>query len=435
MGIADYQKKSTGNGSRAGSSNLGGAAIEVIESQKVDGTPHILGKLLFDSIGRKAGEEIVVRYNSDTAAKIEENLKRGMGSGKGSILVLENVLNAINQEENVVVARWITTAKSAAKATDTTTGHHLRSVESVMLATPSVSFLNPTQQKGEPKYINFALTAKTAYLRGDGTQGKVYDREFLEGKLRQVADLKNVRVNALALAPESAFLAATLDDAVAAVIEMTDINNGVALVRIIDETNEVAVAQIRRPYDVTKEVFVTKLKEGNLIRAIPNAAIAEEVSKGNWKLEVIQGVDIPFLGDTRGRIVDELSKKTLDELTNYKITYGDDSSNRVVDAVIVTMETTDGKGVFFCHDPVRLEGKRSSLAYLQTPHFDLVEPPKQAAAAAAEQEAPEANASSENFSAGSENFNAEDFDFVSAGGETPEQTTTTQSTSRNRRVN
>ncbi|MFL9611081.1 hypothetical protein ACKF11_13420 [Methylobacillus sp. Pita2] len=387
MGLQDYRnKKAAGTGNNGGSPNLGNAAVKVLSVQNDDGIVKINAELLFDSIGRKAGEQIQVIYNPDTAIKITENLKRGMGTSKDSILILENVVNG--KEEGVVVARWITTAVSATKAMDEATGHHLREVEAVMLQTPTIFFKNPTPAAGEPEYINFGLTTTQQYLpvkNGNNSRRIVFDRAWLTGKLGDAlkresqGDYPNVSLSALALAPHSSILVTSIDGAIGEVVEITNNPNMVALVRIRDENNDVATAQIRRRYQQDSDDLEKQLREGNLIRDIPNEALADELEAGNWKLEIVTGSDIPYLGDTRTKVLSEVANTPLENLHNHTITFGQESAGRVVDAIIVTMPTKDGTPCF-THEPLRLTGsQRSAISYLKTPNFDVAEPARQAA--------------------------------------------------------
>lgn len=388
MGLADFRKARTSNNG-GGNSNLGGAAIKVIGVQNADGVTTIEGELLFDSLGREAGSVVKVGYNPDNASRIADNLKRGFGASKESILLLENVV--AGKGDDHYVARWITTARSATKALDETTGHHIRSVEAVILATPTVLFPNPTPANNEPEYINFGLTSSEAWIpvkRNGGERRVRFDRDWLREKLSQALNREATRsandkfmpvqLSALALAPESSFLAGNIDEAINEILEITGNPNMVALVRIRDENNEVAAAQIRRVYQQTDDELKAQLTNG-LVRDVPMDALAGFLADGSWQLEVITGSDIPYLGETRLKVLKEIAETPLEELYNYNFTFGEDAAGRVVDSIIVTMPTKEGTPCF-AHEPIRLTGKkRSAISYLATPHFDVPEPVREQA--------------------------------------------------------
>ena len=408
MGLEAYAKsKATGGGSGngAGSANLGNAALKVIEKKVTDGVTTIDGELLYDTIGRKAGDKVTVHYLAENAARLNDFLKTGMGSGQGSILILENCMNKTGGGPEDIVVRWLTTAISKAKSNDEDQTHANRTVEKAFLLTPSVIFNNPTPGEGEPKFIHFPLTAEKTRLKT--AQGyKEYDRAWIMNKMQQVESHKDVGINAIALQPEFSVKVNNLNEAIAAVRDFVGNANGAALVRVRDENDGVATELIRADYKKTTDELIQGLKDANLMNAVPNEALDAEVSAGKWTLEVIPAIGIPYLGDTLQKLVKEISTKPLTQLQGHTITYGAQGSS-VTESILVTLPTSSGSP-FFIHPPVRTNQPRYSLRYMPSPHFDLKEPEKSATADAQSSAAAEAPA------AGGENFSADDYHFEPA---------------------
>lgn len=405
MGFEQYKKPAASNTARTGSNNLGGAAVELIEKNNVDGKMVLTAKLMFDSISMAAGTILKVVSHSDTASKNEDNLKKGMGSSQGSVLILENCVK-VDGSDDTISTRWITTAKSSTKAASPDTGHAQREIDKAFIAVPTVFFKNPVVAEGEPLHINWSLTAPTSRLRGPKGYAD-YDRAWFMSKISQVKDHKAVRVAALALQPTASVKVDTLDAALETIKDFIGTQGMAAFVRIRDENNGVESVIVRNDYSKTPDVVVEDLKAAGLFRNVPNEAVADEVAKGNWVLEVMPGIEIPFLGDSLQRIVSDLQTREVKDLVNFNINYGDKRGG-VTEAILVTLPTSNGNPMF-CHDPIRVNSPRYSMRYLPSPHFDVVEPAATAAAAPAA----DANAAP---AAGGEDFSgdAADYDFQPA---------------------
>lgn len=389
MALKDYRNTRTQQGGgNGGTANLGSTAVEVIKVSVNDGVQEIQGKLLFDSIGRKAGDEVLVRSAPDYAAKNAENLKRGMGTSKGSTILLENVINIGDPADNVIQTRWITTAISAAKTTDETTGHHLRSVDQAFVQTPVIGFRNPKagpNAKDEPAYLTIGLNSSTAYARINGRNTRV-NREYVVERLSQLVDHHGVRVTSLAVQPDMSEKVANLDEAMKLIGDFTDDNGGRAVVRVRDEQNDVVVAVVDRRYNKesganeTRDEMVKRLNENNIIRSVPNADLAEQIASGDWQLEVMPAIEVPYLGDSLMRMVEMAKQPDVTQMSGVNITYGAEGFGRVTRAIIVTMPTKNGQA-YLVNDPLRIgDGDRTSLSYIKTPHFDVPEPARDAAA-------------------------------------------------------
>ncbi|PPC84758.1 MAG: hypothetical protein CTY35_00105 [Methylotenera sp.] len=424
MGLQQYRKPANTNGGRA-NSNLGGAAVKVIQKNVVDGKVTITAEVMFNSIGHQEGDQVTVHFDPQQASKIDDNLKKGMGTSQGSVLILENCTKL--EGEGQIQARWVTTAISSAKSAAEDTGHGVREVEKAFLVAPTVFFENPSVGPDEPRYIHFGITSESARLRTQKGYAE-FDRAWFMNKLAQVADYKTVRVQALALQPAYSVKANTIEEAFAAIQSTISSNGGAALVRVKDETDSIETVIVRTVYGKEPEVVVNDLRSAGLFRNVPNEAIAAEVESGNFTLEVIPGVEIPFLGDSLQRIVKDLSTRPVAELINFNVNYGRDKYNLATESILVTLPTKSGAPCF-CHDPIRVQGESFNMRYIPSPFINVKEPAPAANGQAADASQDNAGQAAE---AGGESFDANDYDFEPADsqGQTVEDQQSTASARR-----
>lgn len=384
MAIGDLKKKGSFGNKGSGNSYdeiLGGIALKLSKIEEVDGKPVLNGTVIAAGSKLQAGQEISVGLSELTAAKIQENLKRGQGRTTGSVLLLENCRR---NAEGQIITRWATTAISSLKAQDEFSGHDMRQVKGVYVETPVISFNNPSQGLGEPEKITWSLTNETrSFWDSRAKKAEVFDRAWLQDKLSQAG---SARVTAVIVDPEESTRVANTNEALKAIASALSKPNGMAIARVHDENGDIIESRIKPRFDATTKQYdvaatIAHLQDSGIFRNFGNADIDDNMTNdAGVVFEVVAAKEVPFLGDTLNRVLTDVRTKPLNDLTGFNAVYGKDSGGQAVDAIVTLIPTKNG-GVCFASDPIPMDRNRVPLRYVHTAHFDLTKPEKTAEAA------------------------------------------------------
>lgn len=289
-----------------------GVMLEVATAVKnEDGTVKVTGKALNSSSFIKAGEAVTVELD----AVGQDNMSRGGAkfskpeSSAGTVLTLEGCRQkAIDGDERVLTAKYVTTLKSNSKNYDMD-----RDFKSVVASAPVIAFKNVKPADGEPKYIKWAtntdsIRSATKNAKGE-RQVNEYGREWIAAKYADaLAAGEKAHVYMDVVRPERAAQVLSEQDFYDLVRANSNIDRNMVLcVRAYDNEGAVMTRKIEQrtkkddagKYQIDTDGLIEGLKKGRVLRAIAdNNKLFGEVKAGNVVMEVIPGNRMYFPGDS-----------------------------------------------------------------------------------------------------------------------------------------
>ena len=149
---------------------------------------------LFDGPYTAAGQPETYVVRPQAVLACQDNLKKGVGSAPGSILVFGGAWRD-HQTQHMSIG-WINTAISAQKKKAGMNGHESRSIQQVYASMPYLDFPNVTRQAGEPTHIRWGMTLDSAHLPVESAPGQralqEFPREWLCAKLQAAWEKRTV---------------------------------------------------------------------------------------------------------------------------------------------------------------------------------------------------------------------------------------------------
>ena len=323
--------------------NAFGVVLNVSTAVVVDNSLVLTGRTLTNNAQLLADSPIKVVFRNDSAGRSVSNFTKGNGKASlsspekaaGTFVTLESCYptGEVDGDLPVLSARWLNTLAQANNE-----DHHNRSfVENILASAPRIIFDNVDPKPGEPRSITLPVNADSirARVEADGRQVEAkFPREWAVEKLKTLPHGKKAQVVIDTLEASESVRATSLESLEATLrLQLARGTKALSMIRVSDST-EVLTRLVYVPFKRVTEGGKTEfhpdvdkaiedLLRFNILRGIPNDALAAAIAEQKVTAEVIPGYRMTYAGDTARD--DNAAYKLIQDVCNAK-----DARNRVL---------------------------------------------------------------------------------------------------------